>query len=102
MDAKELYEDALGRFRTDSEKLQREQREQRQAAEIELLDSATTMKEYNERRNAIPNLVLRPDVPPDEMNMSDYMKLREPNKVYSWTHEGYLQALKNAKRATEG
>ena len=101
MDADELYRDALGRFREDSEKLEREQKEQRQAAEIELLDSATTMKEYNERRNAIPHLVLRPDVPPDEMNMTDYMKLRE-RKVYSWTHANYIQALKNAKRATEG
>ena len=67
-----------------------------------LLDSATTMREYNERRNAIPHLVLRPDVPPDEMNMKDYMKLREPNKWYHCTHAHYTQALKNAKRATEG
>ncbi len=95
MDA--LYRDALGRFRQDSENLQREQQEQRQAAEIELLDGATTMKEYNERRDAIPHLVLRPDVPPDEMNMSDYMKLRE-RKVYSCTHAAYLQMLRDAKK----
>ena len=44
--------------------------------EINFLDSATTMREYNERREAQRFLVVDPDLPLDQMSMPDYMKMR--------------------------
>ena len=62
--------DALGRFARDEEGARREM-------EINFLDSATTMREYIERRNAQRFLVVDPDLPPDQMQMADYMKMRD-------------------------
>jgi|SRR5580693_6508574 hypothetical protein len=98
MDDSQIYRDALGRFQTDTETRKREQEKQRREAENELLNSATTMREYNERRDAIPHLVLQMDIPPDEMSMADYLKLREPRKQYGWTHAAYLEAVKAQKK----
>jgi hypothetical protein len=97
MDEDQIYRDALGRFRTDTEKRQEQQEQQRRAAENELLDSATNMREFIERREAIPHLVLQPELPADEMSMGDYLKLRDPQRWYGWTHETYSQAVKGNK-----
>lgn len=98
MDGQEIYRNALGQFRQNAADLKAEQDRQRRLAENELLDSATTMREYNERRDALPHLVLQPDAPPDEMSMADYMKFREPRKAYAWTHEAYLQTVREEKK----
>jgi len=44
---------------------------------VRLLDNTTTMREYNERREAQRFLVVDPEMPLDEMSMSDYMKIRD-------------------------
>ena len=62
--------DALGRFARDEEGARREM-------EINFLDSATTMREYIERRNAQRFLVVDPDLPLDQMSASDYIKMRD-------------------------
>lgn len=41
------------------------------------LDSAPTMREFINRRNAQPFLVANPDLPLDQMSASDYMKMRD-------------------------
>jgi hypothetical protein len=97
MDGEEIYRNALGQFRQSAADLKAEQDRQRRLAENELLDSATTMREYNERRDALPHLVLQPDAPPDEMSMSDYLKWRDPKRQYGWTHEMYVQAIRSKK-----
>jgi hypothetical protein len=53
MDVEENYREARRKFLEAKEKREREQAEQRQAAEIELLDSSTNMREYIERRKAL-------------------------------------------------
>jgi hypothetical protein len=98
MDDAQIYRDALGRFQQDKEKRESEQKRQRLEAEAELLDTATTQREYNERRNALRECVLQPNIPPDEMTMADYMKFREPRKTYAWTHAAYLQAVRDSKK----
>ena len=49
---------------------------QRQAAEIESLDSASNMREYIERREALRHRVFEPKTPQDEMAIGDYLKTR--------------------------
>jgi hypothetical protein len=53
-----------------------EQKEEARKAEIELLDSAPTVREYIKRRDAQKFLVVEPNIPLDEMTPSDYMKVR--------------------------
>lgn len=55
----------------------RKHEEKRKQAEIELLDSATSLQDYIERREGLKTLVAEPDLPMDEMTMSDYMKMRK-------------------------
>jgi hypothetical protein len=90
------FRDALGRFRAENEKRAEQQEKQRRSAENELLHDAVTMKEYNAHRDAIPHLVFEPHRLPEEMTMSDYMKLRS-RKMYAWTHESYAAAVKGRK-----
>ena len=97
MDGEEIYRNALQEFQQGEQDLKAEQERQRRLAENELLEGATTMREYNERRNALPHLVLQPDAPPDEMSMADYLKWRDPKREYGWTHEMYLQATRSKK-----
>jgi hypothetical protein len=63
--------DALGRFAKDDEGARRRE------MEINFLDSATTMREYINRRNAQRFLVVDPDLPLDQMSVSDYIKMRD-------------------------
>jgi hypothetical protein len=52
-------------------KHEKEQRDLRQAAEVELLDD-TTYREFVERRRAQPHLLVEPTLPEDEMTYRDY------------------------------
>ena len=56
-------------------KREREQRERRQAAEVELLDD-TTYREYESRRRAQEHLLVEPALPEDEMSYRDYRVAR--------------------------
>lgn len=76
MDANEIYREARQKFLEAKEKREQAAAAQRQAAEIESLDSAANMREYIERRDALRSKVMQPDVPMDEMSMSDYLKVR--------------------------
>jgi hypothetical protein len=69
MSSEQTTRDALGRFARDDEGARREM-------EINFLDSATTMREYIDRRNAQRYLVVDPDLPLDQMSASDYIKMR--------------------------
>jgi hypothetical protein len=97
MDGEEIYRNAQQEFQQSELDLKAEQERQRRLAENELLEGATTMREYNERRNALPHLVLQADAPPDEMSMADFLKWRDPKREYGWTHEMYLQAMRSRK-----
>jgi hypothetical protein len=55
----------------------RRHEEKRQKTEIELLDGASTLQEFIRRRAELKSLVVEPDIPMDEMTMSDYMKMRD-------------------------
>lgn len=56
-------------------KKERDQRELRQAAEVELLDE-TTYREYEARRRAQAHLLVEPELPEDEMTYRDYRVAR--------------------------
>jgi hypothetical protein len=51
--------------------------EARQRAEIQLLDGAADMKEYQLRRRAQSGLIVEPQRRQDEMSMADYAKSRQ-------------------------
>jgi hypothetical protein len=70
MSGEDVYRDSRGRFVESQEA-------QRREVEVRLLDSATTMRQYNERREAQSFLVVDPEMPLDEMSMADYMKMRD-------------------------
>lgn len=55
---------------------EKDQRQRRQAAEIELLDG-TTYREYRARRYAQRRLVAQPKLPLDEMSYRDYRVARQ-------------------------
>jgi hypothetical protein len=63
-------------FRASQEKRRKEYAELRKKAEIELLGRAEDMQEYGERLKALHNTIIQPDIPLDEMQMGDYMKMR--------------------------
>ena len=54
---------------------EREQRERRQAAEVELLDG-TSYAQYKARRRAQTHLLVEPKLPEDEMSYRDYRVAR--------------------------
>jgi hypothetical protein len=54
---------------------EREQRERRQAAEVELLEN-TSYREYAARREAQKHLLVEPALSEDEMNYQDYKVAR--------------------------
>jgi hypothetical protein len=63
-------------FEASKERRQQEYEERRKKAEIELLGGAQNMQEYTERLKALRSAVVQPEIPLDEMSMSDYMKIR--------------------------
>ena len=70
-------EDQLyARWREHQIENEKEQQEQARKAEVELLGSASSVLEYCKRRDAQKFLVVEPNIPLDEMSMSDYMKVR--------------------------
>jgi hypothetical protein len=70
-------EDQLyARWREHQVENEKEQEEEARKAEIELLGSAPTVREYFRRREAQKFLVVEPNIPLDEMTTSDYMKVR--------------------------
>jgi hypothetical protein len=56
-------------------KREKDQRELRQAAEVELLEG-TTYREYEARRRAQAHLLVEPKLPEDEMTYRDYRVAR--------------------------
>ena len=63
-------------FRASQEKRQSDYEERRKKAETELLGSAQNMREYADRLKALRSTIIQPEIPLDEMSMSDYMKVR--------------------------
>jgi hypothetical protein len=64
------------RWREHQAAREKEQQEKAQKAANELLNSAPNMGEYCKRREAQEFLVVEPNIPLDEMTMSDYLKVR--------------------------
>ena len=64
-------------FRLSQEKRQDDYEERRKKAEIELLDGAQNMHEYADRLKTLRSTIIQPEIPLDEMSMSDYMKARK-------------------------
>jgi hypothetical protein len=60
----------------EQEQRQKKQQQARVSAEVELLESASTMREYNARRDALKYLVIEPKLPLDEMTAADYVRSR--------------------------
>jgi hypothetical protein len=54
-----------------------EHEEKRRRAENELLDGATSQRDYARRREELKSLVAEPDIPVGEMSMSDYINMRK-------------------------
>ena len=67
-------------FRASQEKRQSDYEERRKKAEIELLGGAQNMQEYTDRLKALHSTIIQPEIPLDEMSMSDYMKTRDRQK----------------------
>jgi hypothetical protein len=63
-------------FRESQEKRRDDYEERRKKAE-QLLDGAENMQEYGERRKALHSTIIQPEIPLDEMSMSDYLKARK-------------------------
>src|SRR5436309_3213989 len=56
---------------------EREQREQRQGMEVDLLDADISFREYRQRRVDMARLVVEPGLPLDEMSQADYKVARQ-------------------------
>ena len=55
---------------------EREQREKRQATEVDLLGGDISFREFRQRRADMSKLVVEPELPLDEMDFKDYAVAR--------------------------
>ncbi len=76
IDPNEPEDQLYNRWNEYQDARQKEQQETARKAERDLLDSAPNHREYCRRREAQQFLLIEPDLPLDEMTMSDYMKVR--------------------------
>jgi hypothetical protein len=75
MEDNELYRQAVEQFEREEVAAGELRAARKREAEIELLDN-TSPQEFIRRRAAQRHLIVEPDLPLDEMSVSDYIKAR--------------------------